>query len=285
MPEGPEIKRVVDALEKQITGRVIDRIRFGMKSLQAWEDRLAGNKVKRVASYGKAIVIHLAGGLNIYSHNQLYGRWLFCSTGQEPDTNRQLRMLIDCQGRLALLYSASDIAVLDRDGLLHHPFLRKLGPDVLRRSTTIEQVAGRLRSRKYRNRQLGSLLTDQSFVAGVGNYLRCEILYDACLHPRTRSSEMNDEAQTELAAIILRLARRSYRSGGITNDPEQAQQLLRQGATFEEARFYIFRRQGLPCYRCGELIEKFPQAGHAFYRCPACQPDPQKPGITTRGSG
>jgi endonuclease-8 len=275
MPEGPEIRRIADALEKQIAGRVIDSIRFGLDPLKQWEPRLTGAKVKKIETYGKAMVIRLnkvmGNELNIYSHNQLYGRWFFCNTNDYPHSKRQLRMAIDCQGKSALLYSASDIAVLNNDELRQHPFLRKLGPDVLSKSTTAEQIAERLSSARYRNRQLGAVLTDQSFIAGLGNYLRCEILFYSYLHPGVRSRELDEKKLHLLARTILKFARQSYQTAGITNDLDRAQQLMKQGVGFEEARFYVFRRQGLPCYRCGTLIEKFTQAGQACFCCPQCQ--------------
>ncbi len=275
MPEGPEIRRLADALEKQIAGRVIDSIRFGLDSLKPWESRLTGAKIKKIETYGKAMVIRLNKArdkkLNIYSHNQLYGRWVFCNTNDYPHSKRQLRIAIDCQGKSALLYSASDIAVLNNDELRQHPFLRKLGPDVLDKSTTAEHIVERLSLSRYRNRQLGAILTDQSFVAGLGNYLRCEILFYSYLHPGVRSRELGENKLHLLAKTILKLARQSYQTAGITNNLDHAQQLMKQGVSFEEARFYVFRRQGLLCYRCGSLIEKIPQAGQVCFCCPLCQ--------------
>ena len=275
MPEGPEIKRLADALEKQVSGRVIDRIFFGLDSLKKWEERLIGCRIKCVETRGKAMLTHLDMGrhedLTIYSHNQLYGRWIFCNADEYPESKRQLRMAIDCQGKSALLYSASDIAVLNSQELKQHPFLRKLGPDVLSKSTTAEHVIDRLASVKYRNRQLGGVLTEQSFVAGLGNYLRCEILFYSGVHPKARSSDLTNEQLCFLVNAILELTRQSYQTGGITNQLEHAQRLMRQGESFEDARFYIFRRQGLNCYRCGGLIEKITQAGQACYCCLQCQ--------------
>jgi endonuclease-8 len=271
VPEGPEIRLVADALEKQVAGRVIDSIYFGMESLKQWEQQLTGATIKKIETYGKALVIRMDNGLNIYSHNQLYGRWHFCKTGDYPDWKRQLRMAIHCQGQSALLYSASDIEVLDQDGLLQHPFLSKLGPDVLGKSTTVEQIVKRLKSARYRNRQLGGVLTDQSFVAGLGNYLRCEVLFYSHLHPGIRSGELDNETLYVLAGAILELPRQSYHTGGITNRLARAQQLMKQGVSFEDARFYVFRRQGLPCYRCGTLVEKYTQAGQACFCCMTCQ--------------
>ena len=277
MPEGPEIRRIADAMEKQIANRIIDSIHFGPDALKSWEARLTGAKIIKIKTYGKAMVICLRSvkgkSLNIYSHNQLYGRWFFCKTNDYPRTKRQLRIAIDCQGKSALLYSASDIAVLNDDELLQHPFLRKLGPDVLDKSTTAEHIVERLCSISYRKRQLGAVLSDQCFVAGLGNYLRCEILFYSSLHPKVHSSELDEKKLHLLAGTILKLARQSYQTSGITNNRDHAQQLMKQGASFEETRFYVFRRQGLPCYRCGRLIEKKSLAGQACYYCPQCQKD------------
>lgn len=271
MPEGPEIRRLADALEKQVGGRVIDRIYFGLSPLKKWQSRLKGVRIKKIESHGKAMLTRLDNGLNIYSHNQLYGRWVFCDSDDYPQTKRQLRLAIDCQGKSALLYSASDIAVLTDDALLLHPFLSRLGPDVLHDSTTVAHIVERLQSKKYNNRQLGGVLTDQSFVAGLGNYLRCEILFYAGVNARVRAKDMGDKKIHLLAQSILKLSRQSYQTAGITNRLSDAKKLMKQGASFEDARFYVFRRQGLPCYRCGSLVEKKQLAGQACFYCPSCQ--------------
>ena len=275
MPEGPEIKRIADALEKQIAGRVIDAIYFGLAPLKKWQSHLAGAKIESVETYGKAMLIRLAKvkgrQLNIYSHNQLYGRWFFCDSDNYPNTKRQLRIAIDCQGKSALLYSASEIAVLDDVELQQHAFLTKLGPDVLHRSTTVEHIVERLTSKKYKNRQLGGVLINQSFVAGLGNYLRCEILFYCGIHAKACSRDLDENKLRQLAKAILKLAQQSYQTAGITNNLQHAQQLNNQGASFEEARFYVFRRQNLSCYRCGSTIEKTMQAGQAWFFCPQCQ--------------
>ncbi len=271
MPEGPEIKRAADALAAQVAGKRIDRIFFGLDSLTHWQQRLAGVKIVKVKTYGKAMVICLDNKLNIYSHNQLYGRWYFCDTGKYPDTNRQLRLAIECQDKSALLYSASTIAVLTDQALAQHPFIAKLGPDVLAEHTTVDDIVERLNSKRFRRRQLASILTDQSFVAGLGNYLRCEILFYCGLHPKVCSRELSDEKLCFLAEAVLALSRQSYHTAGITNDLKQARRLMKQGVSFENARFYVYRRAGEPCYRCGHPIEKNSIAGQALYYCPECQ--------------
>jgi endonuclease-8 len=118
---------------------------------------------------------------------------------------------------------------------------------------------------------LGYLLTDQSCLAGLGNYLRCEALFDAQLHPAMRPIDCTAKQLERLAQSILSLARQSYETAGVTNEISHAKQLIENGATFEQARFYLFRREGLPCYRCNQPIEKLTHSGQACYLCTQCQ--------------
>ncbi len=271
MPEGPEIRRAADNLAKAIKGKTADEIFFGQDHLKPFEKILSGKKVWAVESRGKAILTRFSNGLNIYSHNQLYGRWQTVPAYAFPDSSRQLRLAIHNDTHSALLYSASDIAVLQESELADHPFLQKLGPDMLSPETTSGQVVEQLLNPKYRRRQLGGVLTDQSFLAGLGNYLRCETLFVAGLPAKTTAQQCNPEKLVQLAEAILKLSRQSYDTGGITNDLTLATQLMNDGASFENARFYVFRRAGKPCYQCSTPIEKTTANGQGLYFCPSCQ--------------
>ena len=272
MPEGPEIHRAAACVADCLAGRVADKVWFAFAHLKPFEQRLSGVEVLDVQARGKAMLTCFANGLVIYSHNQLYGRWHCCPPGEPPDTRRQLRLAVHNDKCSALLYSASDIEVLREDQLVDHPFLARLGPDVLAPTTNRALLLARLGERRFRNRRLGGLLTDQGFVAGLGNYLRCEILFVAGLHPRRRPAELDDARRARLAEAMLALPRQSFETGGITNDLTRARALMAAGASFEEARFWVFRREGLPCYRCGEPIVKLKSGGQPTYLCPHCQP-------------
>jgi endonuclease-8 len=272
MPEGPEIRRARDELAAAIEGSIARRVVFHLPSLKSWNSRFDGHRVEAVGCRGKAMLTRFSNGYSIYSHNQLYGRWLITGAGKLPQTRRQLRLAIRCDTRWALLYSASDIEVWPTNKLGSHPFLQKLGPDVLDRHTRIQTLLERLEHDRFRGRSLGALLTDQSFIAGLGNYLRCEILHSCGLHPLRRPRELDSSRLRLLAEEILRLPRQSYETGGITNDLDRSQRLSTAGASFEDARFGVFRRAGLPCYRCGAAIKQIRQGGQGCYLCPVCQP-------------
>ena len=92
MPEGPEIRRAADSLEKAIQGKPLTEAWFAFEHLKPWEAELAGQHVDRIETRGKALLTHFSGGMTLYSHNQLYGVWRVVKAGQEPQTNRILRV-------------------------------------------------------------------------------------------------------------------------------------------------------------------------------------------------
>ncbi len=271
MPEGPEIRRAADQVAAAIKGKKAEHLFFAHDHLKPYEQLLAETTVYAVDTFGKAMLTRFSNGLNIYTHNQLYGRWHCCKAGEHPDISRRLRLAIHNSDYSALLYSASDITILKDDEINNHPFLKKLGPDILAPGTDISIIINRLRERRFCNRQLGNLLTDQSFVAGLGNYLRCEILFVAGLSPDLRPKQLDNDKIRQLAAAILVLPRQSYETGGITNELPHAKQMIDEGSSFENARFHVFRREGMPCYRCRATIVRVRQAGQPTYLCPDCQ--------------
>ena len=271
MPEGPEIRRIRDRLTQVLNQRTARRVRFHLPALSDWNGRLDGQRVLSVDSHGKALLIHFEGGITLYTHNQLYGRWRVVAPGERPVTRRRLRLEILTEKADALLYSASTIEPWPTKELHRHPFLQRLGPDLLDSTTDIALVQARLLNKRFSGRRLGTLLVDQSFLAGVGNYLRCEILFAAGLLPQHRPRDLDSETLEKLARTMMTLARRAYQTGGITRDPKTAETELSGGAEFEAVRFAVYRRGGLPCRLCRTPVIKARDAGQVFYYCPRCQ--------------
>ena len=273
MPEGPEIRRAADCIEAAICGKKITGIVFTQTRLKQWQQPLTDVTAIAVETRGKAMLTRFSNGLNLYTHNQLYGRWFCVDAGKTPDTRRQLRVAIHTQDHSALLYSASEIAVLTESEVETHPFLSRLGPDVLSAQTTAGLLLQRIMDERFKRRQLSTLLTDQSFIAGIGNYLRCEILFVCRLHPRIKPIQLSQQQLTLLAQSMLDVPRQSYASGGITHHLDSAKKMMRHGATLEDARFWVFRREGKPCYRCGTRIMRQNSGSQPCYLCPQCQPE------------
>lgn len=140
MPEGPEIRRAADNLEAAIKGKPLTDVWFAFAQLKPYESQLTGQLVTRIETRGKALLTHFSNGLTLYSHNQLYGVWRVIDTGEIPQTTRILRVRLQTADKIILLYSASDIEMLTAEQLMTHPFLQRVGPDVLDARLTPEEV-------------------------------------------------------------------------------------------------------------------------------------------------
>jgi len=276
MPEGPEIRLAADKIANVLVDKPIESFFFGLPDLARWEEEFESSYVISIETRGKALLTHFANGLTIYSHNQLYGRWDVVKRNRLPSTGRSLRMAIHTAEHSALLYSASDISVWETQRLLEHPFLAKLGPDILSDELTWREVANLLVSLKFRNRGVGAFYLDQGFVAGIGNYLRSEILFFAKVNPWAKPNQLSTKELNQLARATLDVSRRSYKTKGVTNEASRVTQLKKLGQTRSQFRHAAFGREFQACYDCGSDIIKDSVASRRLYWCPACQYETSK---------
>jgi len=188
-----------------------------------------------------------------------------------PDSSRSLRLALHTQDSMALLYSASEIELIKTSGLNQHPYLSKLGLELLDQDTRLEEVVSRFGDKRFQRRNLMGLLQDQHFISGMGNYLCCEALHVSGIHPSMRLLDLNPRKRDRLAGECFKLTRQAYITGGITNLITRAEKLRKTGLTFEDYRFHVYRREGLPCYKCGSRIVKGKFSGKMGYLCSGCQ--------------
>lgn len=269
MPEGPEIRRAADALARAVVGEPLTAAYFAFPALRRHARTLPGRSIESITPHGKALLTRFDNGWTLYSHNQLYGVWKVVPAGERPDTTRSLRVALETRRRGILLYSASDVELWRTERLGEHPFLRRLGPDVLDPSLQPAAVAARLASDAFAGRSLAALLLDQGFLAGMGNYLRSEVLFEARVAPRRRPRDLDAAERRRLAAALLAVPQRSYRTRGIQRTRGMQSDYLTD--TPGAFRFRVFDRAGQDCEVCGDVIRRQELAGRRLYWCANCQ--------------
>ena len=124
---------------------------------------------------------------------------------------------------------------------------------------------------RFARKNLAAILLDQSFLAGIGNYLRSEILFFARIHPEARIAELAPARRLALAQAAIDITRLSYRTVGITNSLAIANRLKAAGKSFEQYRHWVFDREGGDCYRCQCQIARVNISGRGLYWCSNCQ--------------
>ncbi|WP_251978059.1 endonuclease VIII [Salinicola avicenniae] len=273
MPEGPEIRRVADRLGRILIDRPLTEVWFAYPELARQAEALSAARVAAVDSWGKALLTTFSDGQVLFSHNQLYGVWKVRRRERPSRSRRILRAKLVTETHAAELFSASDISLWTQETLREQPFIARLGPDLLTHELSPAAVVERLLSKRFRGRGLGGLLLDQQCLAGVGNYLRSEILFYAGLPPGVRPMQLSDEAVERLAGVIIETTLQAYREAGVTNRPAWRRPLQAAGHPRSVWRHAVFGRDGEPCHACCTTVDRQSVASRRLYRCPRCQPD------------
>ncbi|MBC7344223.1 MAG: Fpg/Nei family DNA glycosylase, partial [Clostridia bacterium] len=121
---------------------------------------------------------------------------------------------------------------------------------------------------KSRRRRLKEMLTDQTVMAGIGNIYADEILFQARLLPTRKADTLSIAEINRLAMSIKYVLVRGIRFRGTSirdyvdgsGQPGKYQHLLK-----------VYGKEGKPCPRCGQPIQRTKIAGRSAYFCNNCQ--------------
>ncbi|RJU97995.1 MAG: endonuclease VIII [Candidatus Poseidoniales archaeon] len=272
MPEGPEIRRAADRIGKALVGKVVLDGQWPFPSLNQADELILGHEVLSVTSRAKAMLIRFSSGWTMYSHNQLYGRWTVHLKTTDHNSRRSLRAEFMTDKHAVRLWSATDIQLVptaEENGI---PFLQRLGPDVLDPAITSIKLQAHLREKKIYRKKGATLMLDQRCFAGLGNYLRSEILHAAGIHPDDRPCDLDDESLGRWATAIKEITQRAYLEKGVTVPTEVALSSKARGEPRRMWRHAVFCRNDRPCLTCGDLVLRKRYAGRRLDYCPSCQP-------------
>ncbi|HSL53169.1 MAG TPA: DNA-formamidopyrimidine glycosylase family protein [Pyrinomonadaceae bacterium] len=277
MPEGPEVRKYADALNAALSGRAIVSLEARTKDARKWlqenAPRLAGRRVKRVVSHGKHLIGYIEDDFFFHSHLMMWGRWQTVGPTARrrkplelPEKDRRERARIVVEGAAAILLSAPIFNVGEGDPYELIEILGTLGPDALPYSGRFnrKEFLRRLLSTEHKDETLGATLLNQRIVAGLGNYLRAEILFNCKLNPWLTVSDISQRDINCLLKTIPRLAREAYERGATAPEEDRKRMAGDPSLVYVPGREYgtrhmVFRRTNLPCLRCGEKVRQLRQ--------------------------
>ena len=137
-------------------------------------------------------------------------------------------------------------------------------PNRSTRTFTLRDFRRLIRRRKGR---LKPLLTDQSFVAGVGNIYADEALWRARLHPLRSAKSLRPPDERHLyEAIRIVLAEAVERRGSSIDDYTAP-----DGDGSMQETLAVYQRTGEPCPRCGRPVKRIVIGARSTHFCSWCQ--------------
>jgi formamidopyrimidine-DNA glycosylase len=285
--EGPHPRALADHLNDLITGKPVEQILVPENRWQANVLLLncVGQVIQRVRSHGKWLFFDFSHGITWLCQLITRAKWTLLSpdqaerlaTGGQGARARRREPLITLHlgqrsgdNLVAVLTGHPIFYILPTERVRAHPEIRVLGPDPLSTTTFYDDFPYRLR--QFPTRTVAAALLDQETLAGLGNTLKCEILYAMRFSPGLRVATLLASQIDHLAGSIVGIAATA------TNYATKA----------EPFPYRVYDRAGLPCVACGTeiTVDRSGQDGHLTWYCPACQlmADPPASGVLPQPS-
>jgi formamidopyrimidine-DNA glycosylase len=230
MPELPEVERGRRLAESVAAGRritgcraAVDRIVFDGVTPAAFRRALVGRTVLAVRRRGKYLWFALDRRPWPVFHFGMTGAFrvkgtapLRLASGPKRETEpwpprfTKLRLTFEDGGELVMTNARRLGRIRLRNDPLAEPPIADLGFDPLLDLPRTADLAALIRRRAT---SLKALLLDQSFAAGVGNWIADEILYQARLDPRRRTDSLSPKEIRRLRAKMRAIVRRAVAVG------------------------------------------------------------------------
>ncbi|MET0679573.1 MAG: DNA-formamidopyrimidine glycosylase family protein [Burkholderiales bacterium] len=267
MPELPDVVVYIEALERRVVGRSLDRVRlispFVLRTAVPPIATAEGKRVRGLRRVGKRIVLELEGELFLVIHLMIAGRLRWLSSGTRPPGRITLAVFEFEDGSLAVTEAGTK-----RRASMHlvqgEAALRAFdagGLEVLQ--VDLAPFAQRLRSE---NHTLKRALADPRLFSGIGNAYSDEILHRARLSPVALTSALADAEVEQLfdatRATLTGWTERLRAETG-TEFPEKVT-AFRDGMA-------VHGRFGKPCPVCGAPVQRIRYAENETNYCARCQ--------------
>ena len=271
MPELPEVETIVRNLSPKLKGLRVESFKIFLPTILRTGNtfllrKLRGKSVTEVRRRGKIILIELEDNLCLLFHLKMTGSLLFCPRKDPYDKHVHFLLLFKGQKkelRFRDVRKFGFISCLPSSDIHLSEELRNLGPEPLEMSySCFEEI---LKKRKAR---IKCLLLDQHFIAGIGNIYADEILFEAKIHPMTSASLLKKKDKERLWKAMREVLQKAIeKKGSSIQDYRDDEGRLGAFQNLHQA----YGREGLPCSRCGEKIERLRLSGRSSFFCSHCQ--------------
>ena len=262
MPEGHTIARLSRDHKAWFANRRM-RVLSPQGRFADEASRLDGATLHDVSAHGKHLFYHWGRNGFVHIHLGLYGRFrLHEPPFPEPRGAVRLRMMAS---RYALdLNGPTCCELVNKDQCL--AIKDRLGEDPLDPGASAETVWERISTSRA---PIGTLLLDQSVIAGIGNIYRAEILFLLKIHPSVRGNELSEKQFIALWRLTIRLMELGVEHNRIiTTDSSRGSKSTEANAR-RGKQVNIYKSDHCP--RCRSAIRCWNLASRKMYACETCQ--------------
>ncbi len=277
MPEGHTLHRLADQLTAVFGGHRI-RASSPQGRFADGAARVDGTRLLDADAWGKQLFVRFEGELFVHVHLGLYGTFdVHDDVADVPDPVGQVRLRLvrpPAQQRPEAGYA--DLRGANRCALVtaeeRDAVLARIGPDPLRADADPDRAWARISASSA---PIGTLLMDQSVLAGVGNVYRAEVLFRHRIHPLRPGRSLRASQWRAIWDDLVVLMTEGVRTGRIdTVRPEHLPEAMGRDPRVDDhgGEVYVYRRTGQPCHVCSRPVRTEVLGGRNLFWCARCQP-------------
>ncbi len=267
MPELPDLTIYIEALSARINGETLLGIRiaspFILRSVEPSIDTVVNRKIAGFNRIGKRVIIELENDYYIVIHLMIAGRFRWYRSGARIPGKLGLMAFDFSSGTLVLTeagqkHRASVYLVKGSDDLAG---FNLGGLEVF--DITLEEFRSAL---TRENHTLKRSLTDQRFLAGIGNAYSDEILHHARISPLRQVKHLNDNEWRDLHSscqLVLRKWIEILHNKSAGKFPTKV--------TAFHAEMAVHGKYKQPCPDCGKPVQRIRYASNECNYCAQCQ--------------
>jgi formamidopyrimidine-DNA glycosylase len=267
MPELPDIVVYLEALERRVRGKKLERVRlanpFLLRSVEPPLNEIQGRVVTNLRRLGKRIVFVFEPDLFLVLHLMIAGRLHWKAAGAKPPKRVGLAAFDFEKGTLILTEAGSkrraSLFVVRGEAELaqHNPG----GLEVLEATETQFRAA-----LVKENHTLKRALTDPHLFSGVGNAYSDEILHHARLSPLTWTQRLDEAEICRLYNAVKETLRDWIDQLRVETGDD-----FPEGVTAFRPDMAVHGRFGQPCPVCRSPVQRIIYAENETNYCPRCQ--------------
>jgi formamidopyrimidine-DNA glycosylase len=281
MPALPEIEVLRRDLEKEIVGRRFKEVevRPGSNAMKVirrhgrrkeFQDMLEGAKVERVDRKGKWLLLELDNARIMVVDLGSTGSLVKTSASDELVSHTHLVFGFTIGGQLRIVdpKRTGEVFVATADEIETLPELRISALDPLdSNQLTWQHFSSMLEQQGV---TLKKLLMDENFVVGLGDIYSDEVLFAAGLRYDRSSDRLTSQDVRRLYRALMETLQDAVKARGTSWGPANFRDLGGHPGMFQ-LELKVYERDGEPCRRCRNQIEKADWDGKFTYFCPQCQ--------------
>lgn len=257
MPELVEVSLIVDFINKKFKNAIIKNViinsgRYSRHKKPDGYDKFIEALPIKINSFhtkGKFIYIKLDQQMSIWITLGLTGELLLQPTIHSHvifETNKGNFYFDDMRNFGTIKFAFTDQELNKK--------LKTLGPDPLQEDVTKTDFIKIMKKPSIQNKPIALALIDQKVIAGIGNYLRAEILYHAKINPLRKVKDLKESEIEDLWKAMNFVIAQSYKKQTNTG--------------LHTYPFSVYRKDKTPL---GEVVKHRELEGRTLWYVPSVQ--------------